>query len=116
ARMMRTSEPPHSCVGSALAAPGSRTGVEHRDRAAVLRPAGYVIAHRDRTLLAVGDGPHARALDPARDQVVPHGLSAACAECDVVFARAPLVGVTLDREAIPVVELQPLRLLVERCA
>src|SRR5262249_42872258 len=103
-------------VASALAAPGSRTGVEHRDRAAVLRPARDVVAHRDWTLLAVGDRPHARRLDPTRDQVVARGLSAARAEGDVVFARAPLVGVTLDREAIPVVELQPLRLLVERRA
>src|SRR3989442_14763994 len=36
-----------------------RTGVEHRDRPAVLRPARYVVAHRDRALLAVGNRAHA---------------------------------------------------------
>src|SRR5665811_1601802 len=93
--------------------PPLRTGVEHRDRAAVLRPAGDVVADRDRPLLAVGDGAHAVGLDAARDQIVARGLGAPCAERDVVFARAALVGVAFDGEGILAVIGEPLRLLVE---
>src|SRR5262245_31345002 len=42
--------PPESPLG---------TCVENGDRAPVLRPAGNVVAHRDRPLLAVGDRAHA---------------------------------------------------------
>src|SRR5262244_3938025 len=95
---------------------GARFGpaVEHRDGAAVLRPAGDVVAHRDRALLAVGDRPYAVGIDAARDQVVAGHLGAAGAERDVVLARAALVGMTFDGEGVLVVVLQPLRLLVER--
>ena len=38
------------------------------------------------------------ACDTARDEIVPHGLGAAGAERDVVFAGAALVGVAFDGE------------------
>src|SRR3954464_5252028 len=91
-----------------------RTRVEHRYRAAVLRPAGDIVTHRDRALLAVGDRAHAVRLDTARGQIVAHRLRAPGAERDVVFARAALVGVALDREGIAIVLAEPLRLLFER--
>src|SRR5215475_11120440 len=78
----------------------SRARVEYRDRAAVLRPAGNVVAHRDRPLLAVGNRPHAVGIDPARSEIVAHRLGAPGAERDVVFARAAFVRVTLDREGV----------------
>src|SRR5258708_34893471 len=40
--------------------------VQHRDGAAVLRPARDVIAHRARAFLAVRGGPHPRGDDAAR--------------------------------------------------
>ncbi len=43
-----------------------------------------------------------------------HPLGAALAKREIVFARAPLVGVTFDGEAIFVVLIKPRRLLVER--
>ena len=54
--------------------------------------------------------------DPARDQIFAHGLRAAGAERDVVFARAALVGMAFDGEGVAVVVVEPLRLLVERRA
>ena len=75
-----------------------RTYAQHSDGAAVLRPAGDVVANRDRTLLAVRDRPHALSLDAARDQIVTHRLRAACTQRDVVLARAALVGMALDGE------------------
>src|SRR5262245_26602079 len=53
-----------------------RTGVEHRDRAPVLRPARDVVAHRDRAFLAVGDRAHAAGVDAARNQIFAHRLRA----------------------------------------
>src|SRR5262245_12725547 len=94
----------------------SAAGVEHRDGAAVLRPARDVVAHRDRPLLAVRDGAHAISVDAARDHIVAHRLRAAGAERDIVLARAALVGMTFDGEAVLGIVLQPLHLLVERGA
>src|SRR5579862_3146047 len=91
-----------------------RALIEHRHRAAVLRPAGNVVAHRDRPFLAVGDGVHALRRDPAGDKILAHGLRAAGAERDIVFARAALVGMTFDGEGVVIVVAEPLRLLVER--
>src|SRR5665213_381849 len=100
-----------------LERPVSRTRVEDRDRAAVLRPAGDVVTHRYRTLLAVGDRAHTVGLNAARGQIVAYGLRPAGAECDVVFTRAALVGVAFDGElAVLRISRQPLRLLVERGA
>src|SRR5581483_4369584 len=86
------------------------------DRAAILRPAGNVVANRNRTLLAVGNRPHALAGYAARHQIFAHRLGAAGAERDVVLARAALVGVAFDGEVVAVVVAEPLRLLVERGA
>src|SRR5258705_5820768 len=58
---------PHSPVSD-----GSGAGVEHRDRAAVLRPAGNVVTHPDRSLLAVGHRAHPVARDPGRGKIVAH--------------------------------------------
>src|SRR5580658_8398736 len=90
--------------------------VEHGHGAAILRPAGNIVAQRHRPFLAVGDGAHAGRRDAARDQVLAHGFGAAGAKCDVVFARAALVGMAFDGEGIAVVVVEPLRLLVERRA
>src|SRR5258706_1942254 len=51
--------------------------VQHRDGAAVLRTARDVIAHRDRALLAVGDGPHPLGVDAARRHERPNRLGTA---------------------------------------
>src|ERR1700731_4591543 len=91
----------------------SGAGVEHRHGAAVLRPARYVVADRDRPFLAVGNRAHAMRLHAARDQIVVHGLRAPGAERDIVFARAALVGMAFDEETILRVAAQPLRLLVQ---
>src|SRR5205814_4249894 len=82
-------------------------------RTAVLRPAGDVVTDGNRAFLAVGDGAHAARIDTARGEVRTHGLGAAGAERDVVFAGAALVGVALDGERIAVIGLQPLRLLFQ---
>ena len=47
-------------------------------------------------------------------EIVAHRLGAALAKREIVFARAPLVGVTFDGEAVFVVLIEPRRLLVER--
>ena len=91
-----------------------RRAVEHRDGAAILRPAGNVVADRDRPLLAIADRPHARSRDALGGEIVVHRLGAALAKREIVFARAPLVGVPLDGEAVFVVLIEPRRLLVER--
>src|SRR5258706_15651769 len=59
--------------------------VQHRDGAAVLRPARDVIAHRDRAFLAVGDGPHPRGIDAARRQEGPKRLGTAGREGKGLF-------------------------------
>src|SRR6185503_20526257 len=97
--------------------PASGARAEHGDRAAVLRPAGDVVTHRHRALLAVGDRAHAARRDAARGEIVADRLGAPRAERDVVFARAALVGVAFDRElAVLRILIEPLRLLVERAA
>ena len=87
--------------------------VQHRDGAAVLRPAGDVVADRDGALLAVGNGAHAVGRDAARGEVVTHGLAAAGAERIVVFAGAALVGMAFDGEGVARIALEPASLLVE---
>src|SRR5260370_19622987 len=67
----------------------SGAGVQHRDSAAVLRPARDVVAHRDRTFLAVGDGPHPRGIDAARRQEGPNRLGTAGAQRQVVIWGGP---------------------------
>src|SRR4029078_6653605 len=72
--------------------------VEDDHGAAVLRPARDVVADRDRTFLAVRDGPHPLGGDAVGDEVFTDGGRAAGAKRDVVFACATLVGVALDGE------------------
>src|SRR5262249_17646765 len=87
---------------------------EDGDRATILRPAGDIIADRDRTFLPVGDCPHALWLDTPRGQIITRRLRTTRAERDVVLTRAAFVGMTLDGElTILAVIRQPLRLLVE---
>src|SRR6516164_9794982 len=95
---------------------GLRALIEHGHGTPILRPAGDVITHSDRPLLAVRDGAHALTRDAARHQIFAHGFGAAGAERDVVFARAALVGVAIDRKGVTVVIAQPLRLFVARRA
>src|SRR5205085_1777887 len=104
----RRREPPQVSVLRAL--------IEYRHGAAILRPTGNIIAHRDRPLLAIRDRAHALARNAARHQILADGFGAPRAKRDVVFARATLVGVALDREGVTVVIAQPLRLFVERRA
>src|ERR1700712_57870 len=73
----------------------SGAGVQHGDGAAVLRPAGDVVTHRDRTLLAVGDRAHPVRIDAARGEIAAHRLGTPRTERDVVFAGAALVRVPL---------------------
>src|SRR3954449_12735000 len=96
--------------------PRLRGGAEDCHSAAILRPAGDVVANRDRAFLAVGHRAHAAGLDAARSEIIAHRLGPASAQRNVVFARAALVGVAFDREGVIGVLLQPLRLLVERAA
>src|SRR5580692_9975802 len=89
--------------------------VEHRDSATVLRPAGDVVANRDRPLLAIANRPHARSGHALSDEIIMHRLRASRAKSEIVFPRAALVGVPLNGEAVLVVLIEPGRLLVERC-
>src|SRR4029077_21021938 len=91
----------------------SGTGVEHCHGPPVLRPAGNVVADRDRTLLAVRDRPHALRVHPARCEIVAHRLRAASAKRDVVLAGAALIGMPFNRERVLAVALKPLRLLLQ---
>src|SRR5581483_3645117 len=75
--------------------------------------AGNIVADGDGAFLAVGNRAHARGRDSLGGQIIAHGLSAAGAERDVVFARAAFVRVSFDREGVAIVELQPLGLLVQ---
>src|SRR3954447_24157043 len=75
-----------------------RACVQHRHRAAVLGPAGDVIADRNRAFLAVGDRPHPRGIDAARGEEGAHRRSTPRAQRNVVFAGAALVGVAFDGE------------------
>src|SRR5690606_23738906 len=83
---------------------------DHGHCAAVLRPARDVVANRDRTLLAIGDGPDTAGRDATRDQEIACGCRTARAEREVVFASSPLVGMTFDGDRIGPVLLQPLGL------
>src|SRR5579872_5580864 len=58
--------------------------VEHRDRAPILRPAGDVVADRDRPLLAVADRFHARWGDSLRGEIIVDRLGAAPAKGEIV--------------------------------
>src|ERR1700744_5930133 len=49
--------------------PGLRARVQHGNGAAILRPAGDVVADRDWPLLAVGDGAHPTLIDAVRAHI-----------------------------------------------
>src|SRR5690349_17225716 len=90
-----------------------RARVQHRDRTAVLGPAGDVVADRDRAFLAVGNGAHAARIDTMSRHVGFYRLGTAGAERNVVFAGAALVRMTFDGELVTRIGLQPLDLLVQ---
>src|SRR5262245_20870477 len=85
--------------------------VQHGLRPPVLRPAGDIIANSDRPLLAVGDGPHPGWIDPLARQEASDRRGPAGAERDIVFARAALVGMALDRDGVLRVLVEPARLI-----
>src|SRR5476649_1414967 len=91
-----------------------RACVENRYRSAVLRPAGDVVTHRHRALLAVGNRPHAACIDTPRCEEAFYGLRTLGTQRNVVFAGAALVSMAFDRKRVAVVLLQPLRLLIQR--
>ncbi len=101
----------NSHYASYAAGSAGRRG-KQRHRAAVLRPAGDVVADRDRPFLAVGDRLHALGRNAACREIFARGGGAAGAERDVVFARAAFVGMAFDRDRVIGVLLQPRRLLV----
>src|SRR5262249_32327727 len=74
----------------------------------------FVMPFHGRPLLAVGDGLQPVPVDAERDEIVLHGIGAPLAQREVVFARAALVAVTFDRDAILRVLLQPCGLLLQR--
>src|SRR5208282_1059443 len=88
--------------------------LEHSDGAAVLRPAGNVVADRDGAFLAITNRLDPRGGHPARLQIILGRFGAAGAEGEIIFARAALVGVTLDGEGVRTILIEPARLLVER--
>src|SRR5262245_30789950 len=92
---------------------GTRLGASVQDGLGppVLRPTGDVVAHGHRALLAVGDGADAAGVDAVPGQEVAHRLGPSGAQGDVVFTRAALVGVALNRDRILGILLQPLRLI-----
>src|SRR5690606_15744636 len=65
---------------------------------AVLGPGRLVRTFRDRTFLAEADGVDAGGGHAAADQIGAHGLGAAGAQGQVVFARAAFVGVAFNAD------------------
>src|SRR6185503_2184472 len=80
--------------------PSFVAAVEHGLGAAILRPAGNVVAHRHRALLAVGNRADALGIDAVLGQEVAHRLGAPRTQSDVVLAGAALVGVALDGDGV----------------
>src|SRR5215212_3727017 len=75
-----------------------RACVQHRNRTAILGPAGDVVADRNWAFLAVRDRPHPRGIDAARGEEGAHRLCTPRAQRNIVFAGAALVGVAFDGE------------------
>jgi len=67
-----------------------------------------------RPLLAVGDGLDAVGIDAERDKIILHAIRPPLAQRQVVFARAALVAMALDRDRVLAILLQPRRLLFQR--
>src|SRR5271166_2697646 len=86
---------------SSLAVNQGSTGwraVEYGHRAAVLRPAGDIVADRDRPFLAVTDRLHPRGGNALRREIIVHRLGALGAEREIVLPRAAFVRVAFDGE------------------
>jgi hypothetical protein len=75
--------------------------------AAVLLPTLLVGLSAERLLLAVTDGLDAAGIDACLHQGVLYGIGAVIAESQVVFSRAALVTVSLNREAERGTERRP---------
>src|SRR4051812_33559623 len=76
----------------------------------VLGPGLFGRAGVDRTLLAERDRLDAGARDALGDQEVTHGVGAAGAESQVVFAGAAFVGAAFDADLHGRIAVQPLGL------
>src|SRR5260221_7800826 len=64
-----------------------RTRAQHGDRAAVLRPAGDIIANRDRPFFSVRDRAQALRLDTTRRQFDTRNLRAARTQTTILLTR-----------------------------
>src|ERR1700720_3994435 len=80
---------------------------QHRNRAAILRPAGDVVAGRDGPLLAIADGANSCRRNAAGHEIVLGGFGPPRAQREIIFARATLVGMALDGQIVAAVLLQP---------
>src|SRR5262249_28748579 len=136
ARLRSTTAPPprhyripaRSAIGSILGEMRAQSGrarpsttlnrdaarsIYRRHRAAVLRVCVLAGAGHRRALLAVADRRQARGRDAERHQHILRRLGAALAERQIVFPRAALVAMTLDRHADIRVAAQPLGLALQ---
>jgi len=91
-----------SRAGRPLAKLTASTGCHHRHNVdpAVLLPAGPAVLLAYRAVLAVADDRKLVAGDAHLDQIVLGGLRPGIAGHQVVFGRAALVAVTLDRQLV----------------
>src|SRR3954454_8655719 len=80
--------------------------VQHRLGPPVLRPAGNIVADRNRALLAERDGPDALRRHAVAGEKIAHRGRAPRAQRDVVLACAALVRVALDGDRVLRVLLQ----------
>src|SRR6478752_400330 len=88
------------------------SAAENGNGAAVLRPAGDVVANGNRAFLAVGDRLHALSRNAARSEVVLGGSRTASAESEVVFARTAFVGMAFERDCVLRITAEPLSLTI----
>src|SRR4051812_2657576 len=77
----------------------SGTAGDDGDAAAILCPAAFVGLGADRAFLAVGNGFDPSGRDALAHQKLLHGIGAAGAQRQVVFAGAAFVGMTFNRDA-----------------
>src|SRR6478735_6033444 len=81
----------------------------HEVGAAVLCPRRFVMTRGLRLFLAEAHGFHLRVRHAHQRQRTAHGFSTLLAECQVVLARAALVGIALDQHVALRMALQVLR-------
>jgi len=86
----------------------------HEVSAAVLLPATFVRLGAERFLLAVADGLDAIAANSSLDKRVLDRVRAASAQGQVIFGRAALVAVSLDRDVDVGMLLQELGIALQR--